>query len=102
MKIFNNYRKKPVVIQAEQFHGWYGTPFEDGVLGNAGLRPFIGENQTNCTCGASMTHHMLCPTLEGDHLACPKDWIIRGAKGEYYPCKPDIFELTYEKADDDG
>ena len=36
------------------------------------------------------------PTLEGDHLASPGDWIIRGVKGEFYPCKPDIFEMTYD------
>lgn len=36
-------------------------------------------------------------TLEGDHTAQPGDWIIKGVKGEFYPCKPDIFELTYEK-----
>ena len=36
------------------------------------------------------------PTLEGNHLACVGDYIIRGVAGEYYPCKPDIFEKTYE------
>ena len=35
-------------------------------------------------------------TLEGIHRAMPGDWIIRGVKGELYPCKPDIFEATYE------
>jgi hypothetical protein len=39
---------------------------------------------------------LLIPTLEGDMLAVPGDWIIRGIKGEFYPCKPDIFEATYE------
>ncbi len=37
-------------------------------------------------------------TLEGEHLASIGDWIIRGVKGEFYPCKPDIFALTYEDA----
>jgi hypothetical protein len=36
------------------------------------------------------------PTLEGNHQANIGDWIIKGVKGEFYPCKPDIFELTYE------
>ncbi len=39
-------------------------------------------------------------TLEGQHLASPGDYIIRGVKGELYPCKPDIFEATYEKEDE--
>ena len=38
-------------------------------------------------------------TLEGDHLVTPGDWIITGVKGEHYPCKPDIFEATYEKVE---
>ena len=35
-------------------------------------------------------------TLEGDHLCRKGDWVIKGVKGEFYPCKPDIFEMTYE------
>ena len=38
-------------------------------------------------------------TLEGDHLVSKGDWVIRGANGVFYPCKPDIFEKTYELAD---
>ena len=37
-------------------------------------------------------------TLEGKHIVSENDWIIRGVKGEFYPCKPDIFEMTYEAA----
>ena len=40
--------------------------------------------------------NLLIPTLEGDHMASAGDFIIRGIKGEYYPCKPDIFAMTYE------
>ena len=36
------------------------------------------------------------PTLEGDHIANVGDWIIQGVQGEFYPCKPDIFDATYE------
>jgi hypothetical protein len=43
---------------------------------------------------------LVIPTLEGDHHASPGDWIIRGVKGECYPCKPDIFKQTYEIVDD--
>lgn len=38
-------------------------------------------------------------TLEGDLIAEPGDWIITGIKGEKYPCKPDVFEMTYKKID---
>ena len=41
---------------------------------------------------------VIIPTLEGDHTASPLDWIIQGIKGEFYPCKPDIFEATYDPA----
>lgn len=42
---------------------------------------------------------MFIPTLEGEMIASVGDWIIKGVKGEFYPCKPDIFEATYEMAD---
>jgi hypothetical protein len=41
-------------------------------------------------------------TLEGDHLANIGDWIITGVQGELYPCKPDIFQQTYEPVDDEA
>lgn len=41
------------------------------------------------------------PTLEGTMTGRPGDWIIRGVQGEFYPCKPDIFEATYELVSDD-
>ena len=40
--------------------------------------------------------HMTIPTLEGEMIASPGDWIIRGVNGEFYPCKPDIFAKTYD------
>ena len=56
----------------------------------------VGE--TNCRCGFIMHVHGWIDTLEGGHTVCPGDWIITGVKGERYPCKPDIFEATYEPA----
>lgn len=44
--------------------------------------------------------HIVIPTLEGHHAALPGDWIIKGVQGEFYPCKPDIFESTYERVDE--
>lgn len=70
------YRKKPVIIDAEQ---WYpGIPIE-GVEWNPSLKD-----------------KALINTLEGQHVVSIGDWIITGVKGEKYPCKPDIFEMTYE------
>jgi len=74
------YRKKPVVVEAMQF--WINTP--DGwPLG-------VYKDST------SPTGYMI-DTLEGSHQVTEGDFIITGVKGECYPCKPDIFELTYEK-----
>lgn len=84
------FRKKPVVIDAEQFDGKH--PYGDLLLmcfdrGDQpdGLFPVYHED----------TQTLIIPTLEGDHTASSGDWIIKGIKGELYPCKPDIFEATY-------
>jgi hypothetical protein len=77
-----NYRKKPVVIQACQ---WTGDNVET-------LKSFMGVVAINF--GKVVIH-----TLEGDVTADQNDWIIRGVKGEFYPCKPDIFAATYDAAE---
>ena len=79
------FRKRPVVIEAIQYLGenaeaiveWMGRPYV-----------FVAEGDP-----------LIIETLEGDMSGSPGDWIIRGVKGEFYPCKPDIFEATYEPAD---
>lgn len=89
------FRKKPVVIEAIQ---WDDTPetFDR-----------IKELEGKITDPSKMivwhtVHGFLnIPTLEGDHTAKVGDWIIKGVKGEFYPCKPDIFEQTYEKVESD-
>ena len=45
--------------------------------------------------------YLLIPTLEGDMKCSKWDYVIKGVKGEFYPCKPDIFELTYEEVEND-
>ena len=50
----------------------------------------------NHPSGAGGTTTLAIHTLEGDMLANPGDWIIRGVQGEFYPCKPDIFDATYQ------
>ena len=79
----NLYRKKPVVITAVR---WLGSMSE--IIAAFG-RQFP-------TFGAPYYGALRISTLEGDMICQPGDWIIRGVKGEYYPCKPDIFAATYE------
>ncbi len=93
MSSTNQYRKKPVVIEAIQ---WNGNRFDDtppewfraamyAEPGTPGFLMRIGDK-------------LVIETLEGQVWAAPGDWIIRGVKGELYPCKPDIFAATYEAA----
>ena len=93
------YRKKPVVIEAEQ---WFYViplqPHECG-MGDVGYyrHPNVRGNRVCKHCGRTMHVHGWIDTLEGGHIVCPGDYIITGVAGERYPCKPDIFEATYEK-----
>ena|SRR3990167_2433386 len=97
------FRKKPVVIEALHYdqkaskfgwsneisdaHPWLEQAYDAGVLDNQG---------TKVEGGCIENHHITIKTLEGTMRADPGDWIIRGVKGELYPCKPDIFAATYE------
>lgn len=80
------YRKKPVVIEAVQFDGtdescdWLLPQLRDGSISRSFNKLYI-------------------KTLEGTMTADVGDWIIKGVNGEFYPCKPDIFEKTYEVAE---
>jgi len=90
------YRKKPVVIEAYQ---WFEvSPYVEGVERDVDYyRTPELDGQNPCKhCGTIMHWHGWIDTLEGGHIVCPKDWIITGVKGEIYPCKPDVFESTYE------
>jgi hypothetical protein len=88
------YRKKPVVVEAIRYTGmltcqeiydWAGIPYEVGEEPKPKPFKFI-------------TGMIVIDTLEGFMTASPGDWIIKGVKGEFYPCKPDIFAMTYEPA----
>lgn len=106
------FRKKPVVIEAVRWNG------ETVGLTNGG-EPFVSERlelpdwmptahvvssheaaPLIVPAGEIWRHgdHLFVGTLEGMHRADPGDWIIRGVKGELYPCKPDIFAATYDPA----
>ena len=88
------FRKKPVVIEAVQFNNINREEIEQFV--GKELKQVI-ESDTAWEAGiAPPVSSLTIPTLEGDMKAMPGDWIIKGVKGEYYPCKPDIFEQTYE------
>ena len=83
------YRKKPVVIEAFQWMGDEDAPEQEWPAWIASRSDFsILEDDT-----------IAIETLEGQMVAEKGDWIIRGVKGELYPCKPDIFEMTYEPAE---
>lgn len=88
------FRKKPVVIEAVQFNGSFlGLSLPDWIkeaLNNYVL--FYYTNNTSC--------ELYVKTLEGNMRVDVGDYIIKGVKGELYPCKPDIFELTYEVVDE--
>jgi hypothetical protein len=83
------FTKKPVTVEAHQFDGTWvsATDILDWMQACGSDRIPIYQSQSDS---------LLIPTLEGDHLASPGDWIIKGVKGEFYPCKPDIFDQTYE------
>ncbi len=83
------YRKKPVVIEAVQ---WDGT--NQGAIANF-MNVFI-RTKTSPEEG-NPSGKITIETLEGDMIASVGDFIIKGVQGEFYPCKPDIFEKTYEK-----
>lgn len=89
------FRKKPVVIEAFRFTEarredntdwpeWLHEAWNKGDGAPGSFWPCDGT--------------LYLGTLEGAHVVAPGDWIIRGVKGELYPCKPDIFDMTYEAA----
>ena len=88
--MIQKFRKKPVVIEAEQFCIFSQNKIPLSITVNGVTYPVYKDDSG---------YHILIPTLEGNMRANNLDWIIKGINGEYYPCKPDIFEKSYEKAD---
>ncbi len=108
------FRKKPVVIEATQWfrngdhpqdgYRWVDNSDGDPVPVEGKVVRYYRvpslEGKAECAyCGEIMHNHGWVDTLEGGHIVCPGDWIITGVKGEHYPCKPDIFEATYERVE---
>ena len=113
------WRKRPVVVEAHQWFKNGDHPADNcrtirpDPASLTQFAPFLSEGEvvrhfrrpdvpgaTQCRegCGFTMHCHGWIDTLEGGHCVCPGDWVITGVKGERYPCKPDIFEATYEPA----
>jgi hypothetical protein len=84
------FRKKPIVIEAIQFDGTANSVY------------------SMCREWPNSFHHshdfdgtsLMIYTLEGEHKASMYDFVIKGVEGEFYPCKPDIFEKSYEAVND--
>jgi len=113
--MIKKYKKRPVVIEAIQ---WFkngdhpedesmlflsmgeshpvGVPSE-GKIVRYYRRPDVNGQHKCKKCGNIYHVHGWIDTLEGGHIVCPGDYIIKGVQGEFYPCKPDIFEQTYEE-----
>ena len=85
------FRKKPVAIEARHF-----------INDSSGYSLLPRTNDGQRDAGRELAtwdrNQIIVPTLEGQHIASPNDWIIRGVAGEFYPCRADIFAATYEGA----
>ncbi len=104
-------RKKPVVIEAEQWfevtydrEAGHGIEQKDMPIYHLSVgyfrRPDVSGESLCSECKQSFHIHGWIDTLEDGHRVCPGDWIITGVKGEKYPCKDDIFRMTYEPVND--
>lgn len=106
-------RKRPVEVDAQQ---WFknGDHSDDAcrIIENKGEKflsegkvvryfrhPDVSGDEVCSVCKKVFHLHGFIDTLEGSHTVCPGDWIITGVKGERYPCKPDIFDRTYDILD---
>ena len=90
MSEVRKYRKKPIVVEAVQFNGSNQK--------DSPVRKFCPTAVWEL-CPLDIMPTLRIPTLEGEMIARVGDWIIKGVRGEFYPCKPDIFAATYEAVD---
>lgn len=106
------FKKKPVVIEATRWEKngdhpednthWIAYPdsgekfLSEGKVVRYYRRPDDYGDRVCERCGKTMHNHGWIDTFEGGLVVCPGDWVITGVRGEYYPCKPDIFAATYE------
>ena len=92
------YKKKPVVIEAIQWNGQNTKQILEFMGQKVDLSNQIAQDRFY-DYELSLQNGWEITTLEGGHIASINDFIIKGIKGEFYPCKPDIFELTYDKVE---
>ncbi|MGI5161422.1 hypothetical protein [Microbispora sp. CA-102843] len=93
------YRKLPVEVEAHQWDGTAdgATHIIDWILGSGSTANYTCSNPDRCSeTDGDTPHSISIRTLEGTMRAELGDWIIKGVRGEFYPCKPDIFATTYE------
>ena len=88
-KMVKDYMKKQVMIQAVV---WTGDNTHE-------ITKFMAQGLCEVDDFQTRSKQLVIPTLEGDHRASIGDYIIKGVKGEFYPCKPDIFEMSYEEVE---
>lgn len=91
------YRKVPVTIEAIQYDGLNKEDIENFV------GDFLDSKIDDCAYTATgkvpPIRKLIIPTLEGKMLVSPWDYVIKGVNGEFYPCKPDIFDKTYQQVE---
>jgi len=95
------YRKKPVEVEAMQWDGTAegATPIINWVLSGGGTATYTCSDPDRCAeTDGDTPHGIEIRTLEGTMRADLDDWIIKGVQNEFYPCKPGIFDATYEPA----
>lgn len=96
----SKYKKLPVVIEAFKYDGdltdstgkWYAPEWAKSAF-DSGVMYYASLDSTTPPC------ELFIKTLEGDHHVSVGDYVIQGVNGELYPCKPDIFNKTYEKVE---
>ena len=99
------YRKRPVVVEAEQWWPGKDVPGVRPVKGSSrsleeAFAEFVARGGRDVSSFFDQCGYI--ETLEGPHLVMPGDWIVTGVKGEKYAVKPDIFEATYEPVEEAG
>jgi hypothetical protein len=94
------YRKKPVVVDAIKWDGTADGASEiiDWILKEGSRAMYVCANPERCSeHNGDSPHSLRIFTLEGNMDASIGDYVIRGVQGEFYPCKPNIFDATYDK-----
>ena len=94
----SKYRKKPAEIEAILWNGYNRNEIDNFITGTSYY--FSQFAIDNGTTALDVINVIVIKTLEGEMMAFPNDYIIKGVNGEYYPCKPDIFWKTYEMVED--